>query len=395
MPIKRITQLPLDTAVTGPDVVPIVSDGATKRVTLTTLAGFFATAGATGATGPQGVGVTGPTGPAGSNGTIGVDGATGPTGAAGGVGATGPQGGAGPTGSTGPAGVAGPTGAAGTNGSVGVDGATGPTGAASTTTGPTGATGATGSNATATTSASSLTSGTLDAARLTFATAAQAAAWRDTTAVVNAARALDSRLSVLDFPPAGSSYTASGGSASAVSVWAQTASGATANGTAGYAQNLAGTGWPIMTGVTSGRLNWTKPVMIVARTNRSAGSGSNHIMRVAIGDGVTTSFGAPTTRYIGVESRNSRYWLVGHNGTSAFAVDSATDNTTGTPDTLAVMSDGAGNAYLLVNGTQVATSASAPSSGAASNANIKYEVGNGGDTSTNNWIWGHVRLVYS
>jgi hypothetical protein len=212
---------------------------------------------------------------------------------------------------------------------------------------------------------------------------------------MNAARALDSRLSVLDFGPGGTSYTASGGSASGVSVWVQTQSGATANGTAGYAQNLGGIGWPIMTGVTSGRLNWTKPVMIVARTNRSAGSGSNHIMRVAIGDGVTNSFGAPTTRYIGVESRNSRYWLVGHNGTSAFAVDSATDNTTGTPDTLAVMSDGAGNAYLLVNGTQVATSASAPSSGAASNANIKYEVGNGGDTSNNHWIWGHVRLVYA
>jgi hypothetical protein len=67
---KKITQLPLDTAVTGPDVVPIVSDGATKRVTLTTLSGFFASAGATGPTGPAGgsgsAGATGPTGPAGA-----------------------------------------------------------------------------------------------------------------------------------------------------------------------------------------------------------------------------------------------------------------------------------------------------------------------------------------
>jgi hypothetical protein len=67
---KKITQLPLDTAVTGPDVVPIVSDGATKRVTLTTLSSFFASAGATGPTGPAGgagtAGSTGPTGPAGA-----------------------------------------------------------------------------------------------------------------------------------------------------------------------------------------------------------------------------------------------------------------------------------------------------------------------------------------
>lgn len=70
MPIKRITQLPLDTAVTGPDVVPIVSDGATKRVTLSTLSTFFAAAGATGPTGPAGgagaAGSAGPTGPAGA-----------------------------------------------------------------------------------------------------------------------------------------------------------------------------------------------------------------------------------------------------------------------------------------------------------------------------------------
>lgn len=67
---KKITQLPLDNAVTGPDVVPIVSDGATKRVTLTTLSAFFSAAGATGPTGPSGgagaAGSTGPTGPAGA-----------------------------------------------------------------------------------------------------------------------------------------------------------------------------------------------------------------------------------------------------------------------------------------------------------------------------------------
>lgn len=52
---KKITQLVTATGVTGPDVVPIVSGGATKKVTLTTLSGFFAV---TGPTGPAGVGET-------------------------------------------------------------------------------------------------------------------------------------------------------------------------------------------------------------------------------------------------------------------------------------------------------------------------------------------------
>ena len=101
MALRRITQLPLDTAVTGPDVVPIVSDGATKRVTLTTLKTFFQ---ANGPTGPAGVGVTGPAGEAGQPGATGPAGAsvTGPTGAASSV--TGPAGSS-VTGPTGPAGA--------------------------------------------------------------------------------------------------------------------------------------------------------------------------------------------------------------------------------------------------------------------------------------------------
>jgi hypothetical protein len=65
---KKISQLGLATGVTGPDVVPIVSGGATKRVTLTTLSSFCGGGGggATGPTGQAGSGATGPTGPAGA-----------------------------------------------------------------------------------------------------------------------------------------------------------------------------------------------------------------------------------------------------------------------------------------------------------------------------------------
>lgn len=125
MALRRITQLPLDNAVTGPDVVPIVSDGATKRVTLATLKTFFQASGPTGATGPAST-------------------VTGPTGASGGAGSVGP---------TGPQGES-------------ITGPTGSMGAASTVPGPTGATGPAGSNATATTDASALVTGTLSASRL-------------------------------------------------------------------------------------------------------------------------------------------------------------------------------------------------------------------------------------
>lgn len=188
MALRRITQLPLDTAVTGPDVVPIVSDGATKRVQLSTLKSFFQADGPTGPTGAAGVGSTGPTGaagvgvtgpageagvgstgptgvagvagaagstgptgpsivgPTGPAGEPGVAGGTGPTGAAGAAGTTGAAGEAGQPGATGPTGAAGTAGAAGSTGPTGAaSSVTGPTGAASTVTGPTGPTGAGGS----------------------------------------------------------------------------------------------------------------------------------------------------------------------------------------------------------------------------------------------------------
>lgn len=199
MALRRITQLPLDTAVTGPDVVPIVSDGATKRVTLATLKTFFQASGPTGATGPAST-VTGPTGSSGAAGSVGATGATGaagvsvtgPTGPAGSAGASGEPGATGPTGAS----VTGPTGAAGES----ITGPTGSTGAASTVPGPTGATGATGA-AGATTiagidglqaaldgkaavshthSATDLTSGTVDIARLPVGTGStQVAAGND------------------------------------------------------------------------------------------------------------------------------------------------------------------------------------------------------------------------
>ena len=58
---KKISQLPLATGVSGPDVFGLVQGGVTKRITASGMATFFGGGG-----GGGGPGSTGPTGPAGA-----------------------------------------------------------------------------------------------------------------------------------------------------------------------------------------------------------------------------------------------------------------------------------------------------------------------------------------
>lgn len=110
---KRVSELPAITGVTGTDLLIVSSSSATKRVAISQIGTYFASAGVAGPTGASST-VTGP---------------------AGGVGATGPVSDvAGPTGAAST--ITGPTGASST-----VSGPTGDTGAASTVTGPPGAIG--------------------------------------------------------------------------------------------------------------------------------------------------------------------------------------------------------------------------------------------------------------
>ncbi len=96
---RKISQLPVLTApVDTNDVLPIVDNGATKQITVSTLLKADSTR-RIGATGPTGA--TGATGPSGNNGKGGIDGPTGVTGPTGNDGATGPSGATGITGPTG------------------------------------------------------------------------------------------------------------------------------------------------------------------------------------------------------------------------------------------------------------------------------------------------------
>ena len=110
---KRVSELPAITGVTGTDLLIVTSNSATKRVAISQIGTYFASAGVAGPTGASST-VTGPAGGVGATGAAST--VTGPTGAA--------------------SAVTGPTGASST-----VSGPTGEAGAASTVTGPTGAIG--------------------------------------------------------------------------------------------------------------------------------------------------------------------------------------------------------------------------------------------------------------
>jgi len=90
MGTTKFSQLPVGSALTGDEEVPVVQSGNTVKVPASALKGLK---GDTGDTGPAG-----PTGPAGADGAQGIQGLTGPTGQAGAAGATGAKGDKGDTG---------------------------------------------------------------------------------------------------------------------------------------------------------------------------------------------------------------------------------------------------------------------------------------------------------
>jgi hypothetical protein len=114
---KRVSELPAITGVTGTDLLIVSSNSSTKRVAISQIGTYFASAGVAGPTGASST-VTGPAGGVGATGAAST--VTGPTGASSTV--------AGPTGEAGAASnVTGPTGAIGS----GQVYATGPTAPAS------------------------------------------------------------------------------------------------------------------------------------------------------------------------------------------------------------------------------------------------------------------------
>jgi hypothetical protein len=128
-------------------------------------------------------------------------------------------------------------------------------------------------------------------------------------------------------------------------------------------------------------INWTVPIEFTAKISMINNT-TNGIFRCCF-KGWYSGIGAPTDRSIGVEIRNTRIWLMVHNGTSIAYVDSTVDVVQYRNYALTVADDGAGNVTLWVNGTQMATSAAGPHTIGNNNDNVlQAESLNGVDAAT-------------
>lgn len=121
----------------------------------------------------------------------------------------------------------------------------------------------------------------------------------------------------------------------------------------------------------------------------SDGTPTNAVFRATIGF-ATTANSALTNRCVGFEVRGSasarRLWLVGHNGTTAFAVDSSVDIAGGVRIyNLVVVSDGTGNITLYKNGSSIATSASGPTANESAFTNFQVSLTNGASAQSANY----------
>jgi hypothetical protein len=232
---------------------------------------------------------------------------------------------------------------------------------------------------------------TAPTASVSYATTAQAQDLTATTVAMNPANVRTAIRSFLKMPY-GVNYTASGGSVLAASnfVTFQLIGGASANGTAvSYHQ---GNGF---SGKVRQGYDWSQPAAFNIAVFRQS-CPSTGIFRALFGN-LSNPYSWTTLdgRGIGFEIRQSRIWLIVHNGSSVSTVDTSIDTFTG--DGLAeavdvwVRSDGTGNVTLTrsINGgtasTYTTTGGPSTSTGAAAAA-AWIGANNGATASSANFI---------
>jgi hypothetical protein len=229
--------------------------------------------------------------------------------------------------------------------------------------------------------ASQIGSGTLDAARLPFATTAQATDWNSTAVVMNPARMLDALTGWAQALPNTSGNT-SGGNVTFHSLIAFCDSGSTSGG-ATSAWNGSNGGVTNLLSPQSRSVDWTKRRYFCVRVRREQTSSSTGFGRFYYGFlNSSASGGQPTQRSVGFELRGTapRLWLIAHNGSALTQFDTGWDVTGGSDlqnEFLVESSGGTVNVY--VDGTLRGTTTGGPTTlNADSNSGINYQVGNGG-----------------
>jgi hypothetical protein len=137
--------------------------------------------------------------------------------------------------------------------------------------------------------------------------------------------------------------------------------------------DLAGMLWG---GTNASTINFSRRVSMAFRFAQFPSSTAS-VTRVLLGKIHGTAVGDLTSRGIGVKyvpnGANFDFQLQVHNGTTLTSVTSSTQYAGGVAD-LEVVSDGAGNATLYLNGASVATTTGAPTGQTGANATVFAEI---------------------
>lgn len=161
-------------------------------------------------------------------------------------------------------------------------------------------------------------------------------------------------------------------------------SGATANGsTQIYASSPTSA---MFLSPNSAGIDWSTPKAMWCRIFTQS-STTNGITRAHFGFNPTTYAAGGhvlSVRGIGWELRGStnRVWIVAHNGTSLTEYDTGTTIANVVYADMLIYSDGIGNVTLYRNGVAVGTTSGGPVSQGSNIPNVRYEVINGGDSSS-------------
>jgi hypothetical protein len=237
---------------------------------------------------------------------------------------------------------------------------------------------------------------------VTYATTAQAQAGTSTTTAMSPSRTQDSLLAHAQVFPNWLNSASGGASSGAgggfgIGLLMSLQSSTTPNGTAvlytsGGLNNLQGL-WS--QGSVAGQA-WTRRRLLRVRVARhnTASPSANMVMRVVWGRNAIT-FGALNAAGVSFEVRQSRIWLVTHNGTSATETDSGADFLNNECHDFILDSNGTGGCTLFRNGVQIATNTGAPTADSTGWCSLHYQVGNGGDSTNCIYSFGPSTLSYS
>jgi hypothetical protein len=255
------------------------------------------------------------------------------------------------------------------------------TGTPSLPTGTTGVTQTAGNNTTALATTAFVTTAVPAAA--THTQALQFSSTSAFTRVIDASSQLIAP-SVLKIWPSPSNYngtaTSGAGAAAALNLVGYTltspSAGVAGNARAFHASTAAELGNMMYGGSNTSQINFSRRVSMAFRFSQFPSSTSS-VTRVLLGKIHGTAVGDLTSRGIGVKyvpnGANFDFQLQVHNGTTLTSVTSSTQYAGGVAD-LEVVSDGAGNAVLYLNGAQVASTTGAPTGQTSANPTVFAEI---------------------